>query len=109
MVNDFGSLLAAIVLFCTLAVAQTNSANSKAAENRAYAQENAACQKIVAECKRMGYVVGGYKQDNGLWADCFDPVVNGQTPSHHGKPMKVAVSPSEIQECRAARQQSQGR
>jgi hypothetical protein len=109
MVKRLGTLLAAIVVFGTLAAAQTKSATAKKPENRGYAQDNAACQKIVAECKRMGYVVGGYKQDNGLWADCFDPVVNGQTPSRQGRPMKVAVSPSEIQECRTARQQSQGR
>jgi hypothetical protein len=110
MLRISSGLVAAVVLFGTIAVAQTApSPNAKAADNRAYVQDNASCQKIVSECKSLGYVVGAYKQDNGLWRDCFDPILHGQTPTRKGKPMKVAVSPSEVQECRAAGQQAHAR
>jgi serine/threonine protein kinase len=63
---------------------------------------NPGCQKIVAECKKLGYIMGEWKQDNGLWKDCLGPVVKGGTPTRDGKPMTVPVNPGEVQSCRAA-------
>jgi len=63
---------------------------------------NPGCQKIVAECKKLGYIVGEWKQDNGLWKDCFDPVVKRGALTRDGKPMTVPVSPGDVQSCRAA-------
>jgi len=74
---------------------------TKAAQNAA--QHNPACQQIVTECKNLGFIVGQWKTDNGLWKDCFDPVVNGGSPTRDGKPIQVPVSPSVVQQCRAAR------
>jgi hypothetical protein len=65
------------------------------------AESNPACQKILAECKNLGYVDGQWKKDNGLWKDCFDPVVRGGQPTRDGKAEHVPVSESEIQQCRA--------
>ena len=46
-----------------------------------------ACQSIIAECKSLGFIVGQAKEDNGLWKDCFGPVVKGGgTPTRDGKP-----------------------
>lgn len=78
---------------------------TKSAQNAA--QRNPACQQIVNECKNLGFIVGEWKQDNGLWKDCFDPVVNGGTPTREGKPVKVPVSESVIQQCREAREHKQ--
>lgn len=78
--------------------------SSKAAQNRAAVQNNPACQRIVAECKNLGFIVGEWRKDNGLWKDCFDPVVKGGTPTREGKPIHVPVSPTDIQACRAATQ-----
>lgn len=75
---------------------------TRSAPNRAAAENNPACQRIVAECKKLGYIVGQWKQDNGLWKDCFDPVVKGGTPTRDGRPETVPVSASDIQSCRAA-------
>lgn len=63
---------------------------------------NAACQRIVSECERLGFVQGEWRKDNGLWRDCVDPVVKGGTPTRDGKPIQVPVSSSDIQSCRAA-------
>jgi len=79
---------------------QQNQA-SKAAQARA--EQNPACQKIIAECKNLGFIQGQWKKDNGLWKDCFDPVVKGGgSPTRDGKPISAPVSASEIQACRAA-------
>lgn len=76
--------------------AKTKNASMNAAES------NPACQQIVAECKKLGYIVGAWKKDNGLWKDCFDPVVKGGHPTRDGKAENVPVSSSTVEECRAA-------
>jgi len=74
------------------AIAQSHSAD----------ESNPACQRIVAECKKLGYIQGQWKKDNGLWKDCFDPVVKGGNPTRDGKPMNVPVSSSDVEACRTA-------
>ena len=76
---------------------------SKSAQNHTAAENNPACERILAECKKLGFIQGQWKKDNGLWKDCFDPVVKGGgTPTRDGKPISVPVSSSDIQSCRAA-------
>ena len=76
---------------------------SKGAQNHNAVESNPACQRIIAECKKLGFIQGQWKKDNGLWKDCFDPVVKGGgTPTRDGKPISVPVSSSDIQSCRAA-------
>jgi hypothetical protein len=65
------------------------------------AESNPACQRIVAECKKLGFVEGEYKIDNGVWKDCFYPVVNHGKPTREGKSIEVPVSASDVQTCRA--------
>jgi hypothetical protein len=85
----------------TSAVPQTQP--SRGTQNHSVAESNPACQKIISECKNLGFIQGQYKKDNGLWKDCFDPVVHGGgTPTRDGKPINVPVSSSEVQACRAA-------
>jgi len=83
--------------------AQTVPAQAnRTAQNHAAAESNTACQRILTECKKLGYIQGQWKKDNGLWKDCFDPIVKGGgTPTRDGKPMNVPVSPSDVQACRA--------
>lgn len=61
-----------------------------------------ACQPIIGECKTLGFIVGQASKDNGLWKDCFGPVVKGGSPTRDGKPINVPVNPSDVQACRAA-------
>jgi hypothetical protein len=76
---------------------------NRTAQNHAVAEKNGACQKILGECKRLGFIQGQWEKDNGLWRDCFDPVVKGGgTPTRDGKPINVPVSPAVVQACRAA-------
>ncbi len=82
----------------------TRTAQNHAAPSPSHSavESNPACQRIIAECKKLGYIPGQWKKDNGLWRDCFDPVVKGGNPTRDGKPMNVPVSPSDVQACRAA-------
>jgi hypothetical protein len=75
---------------------------AKPTANHAAIENNPSCQRIIQECQKLGFIVGQWKKDNGLWKDCFDPVVKGGTPSRDGKPIQVPVSSSDIQACRAA-------
>lgn len=85
----------------TAQIPQKGTPSTKAERNAA--ESNPDCQQIIAECKNLGFIVGQWKQDNGLWKDCFDPVVNGGNPTRDGKPIQVPVSSSVVQQCRASR------
>jgi hypothetical protein len=63
--------------------APTNA--GKPGDNHAAIDHSPACQRILAECRRVGFVYGEWKKDNGLWRDCFGPVVNGGTVTREGK------------------------
>jgi hypothetical protein len=81
----------------------TSPTGQQAQASKARAEQNPACQKIIAECKNLGFIQGQWKKDNGLWKDCFDPVVKGGgSATRDGKPISVPVSASEVQACRAA-------
>ncbi len=76
---------------------------TKGGQNHAAAENNPACQRIIGECKKLGFIQGQYKKDNGLWKDCFDPVVHGGgSATRDGKPISVPVNSNDVQACRAA-------
>jgi hypothetical protein len=66
------------------------------------AKKTIPCQHIITECKTLGFVAGQYKTDNGLWKDCFNPVVKGGKATRDGSPITVPVSASDVQACKAA-------
>jgi len=77
--------------------------STKGAENDSAVLHNPACQNIIGECKKLGFIVGQWKQDNGLWKDCFDPIVTGKgSPTRDGKPITVPVTPGDVQACHAS-------
>jgi hypothetical protein len=87
----------------TAPTTKTPPNHAAASQSHATAESNPACQRIIAECKKLGYIPGQWKKDNGLWKDCFDPIVKGGgTPTRDGKPLNVPVSPSDVQACQAA-------
>jgi len=69
----------------------------------AIARNNPSCQNILSACKNAGFIDGQAKQDNGLWKDCFHPIVSGKgTPTKNGQPFTVPVNASDVQTCHAA-------
>jgi hypothetical protein len=78
-------------------------AQPRVGQNQAAAEHNPACQRIISECKRLGFIQGQWKKDNGLWKDCFDPIVRGNgSATRDGKPISVRVSSIDVQSGRAA-------
>jgi hypothetical protein len=76
--------------------------NHRGGQNGA-AQHNPACQRIISECQKLGFIQGQWKKDNGLWRDCFDPIVKGNGgATRDGKQISVPVSESDVQACRAS-------
>jgi len=68
----------------------------------ATAKNSVPCQHIITECKKLGFVAGQYQEDNGLWKDCFNPVVKGGQPTRENQKINVPVNPQDVQACRAA-------
>jgi hypothetical protein len=66
------------------------------------AKKTLPCEHIITECKKLGFIAGQYKADNGLWKDCFNPVVKGGSPTRDGAAITVPVSASDVQACKAA-------
>ena len=58
-------------------------------------EANHPCKSIIAACKAAGFVKGEYKEHKGLWKDCVDPIVGGQTVTG------VNVPADEVTACKA--------
>jgi hypothetical protein len=37
------------------------------------------CKKIAEACRNAGFIQGDWKKGDGLWRDCVNPIVQGQT------------------------------
>jgi len=69
----------------------------------AAAEQNPACQRIIAECKNLGFIPGQWKKGHGLGEDFLDPgLKGGGSATRDGKPISVPVNGSDVQSCRAA-------
>ena len=105
-IRKTGRILVAVTILMSSVIgvtAQTVPPTSGKGAHHAAAEQNPACQRIIAECKNLGFIPGQWKKDNGLWKDCFDPVVKGNGgATRDGKPINVPVNPSDVQACRAA-------
>jgi hypothetical protein len=100
----WGLFLASITLGANVAAQMTPGQTTPrpVPTNHGGLENNAACQRIVSECRRLGFIQGQWRKDNGLWKDCVDPVVRGGTPTRDGKSINVPVSASDVQACREA-------
>ena len=57
------------------------------------------CDQITKACKAAGYKEGEAKEGEGLWYDCFDPIMKGQKAT--GKKQPAGVSSEMIAACKA--------
>lgn len=81
----------------------SSTPSSKASETQAIAKQTPQCVHILNECKKLGFIAGQYQKDNGLWKDCFDPIVYGKGhPTREGSPITVPVNQSDVHACHAA-------
>jgi hypothetical protein len=59
------------------------------------------CQQIAKACKDAGFIPGDWKKGDGLWRDCVDPVVQGQTNVPGATKPLPTVDPSVVAACKA--------
>jgi len=78
------------------------SAKNTTHQSNAY-RKNPDCRIIVKQCKQHGFVVGQHKVRNGLWMDCFNRILRGQTPIQRGNNVNIALDSQVIQSCKAAK------
>ncbi|MDX2082428.1 MAG: hypothetical protein SFV53_00355 [Rickettsiales bacterium] len=68
---------------------------------RAEIEKNSACQNILGECKKLGFVAGGFKEGKGLWRNCFAQVLESKSANLKGKEIKVSANANDVSSCKA--------
>ncbi len=76
--------------------------NQKNDKVKNLAESNASCKNILEQCKKLGFVAGGFKEGNGLWKNCFFPTISGKGATQKGSAISVAASAEDISACKAA-------
>jgi hypothetical protein len=98
-----GTLFISLLVGANLTAQTAPPPSAKGGHSHAAAEQNPSCQRILTECKNLGFIQGQWKKDNGLWKDCFDPIVKGNgAATRDGKSINVPVSSSDVQACRAS-------
>jgi hypothetical protein len=59
------------------------------------------CQEIAQACQSAGFKAGDWKNGDGLWRDCVDPIVQGVTQVPNGKIPLPSVDPKVVAACKA--------
>jgi len=77
------------IAFCSVAWAQSSG------------KPPGACQKIADACKSAGIIKGDWKKGDGLWRDCVDPIMQGQTSAPGATKPLPTVDPGTISACKA--------
>lgn len=82
---------------------QDSSISKKEKSHRGEIEKIPACANVLNECKKLGFVAGGYKEGNGLWRNCFYPTIKGKKPATlKGQEVKVAASAEDVASCKTA-------
>ncbi|MBC7661184.1 MAG: hypothetical protein H7249_15915 [Chitinophagaceae bacterium] len=58
------------------------------------------CKQIAEACKTAGFVKGDWKKGDGLWRDCVDPIVQGQTTVAGATKPLPTVDPVIVSACK---------
>ncbi len=59
------------------------------------------CKQIAEACEHAGFVKGDWKKGDGLWRDCVNPIVQGQTSVPGSTKALPQVDASLISACKA--------
>jgi len=97
--------ICAFVVSAANAAEQTQASDISAKEKsrRGAIEQIPSCGNVLNECKKLGFVAGGYKEGNGLWRNCFYPTIKGKKPATlKGQEVKVAASAEDVASCKAA-------
>jgi hypothetical protein len=94
MKKTFVTLLSVLTLGASFAYAadvQPSDIDAQEKTRRASIEKVASCAPVLNECKKLGFVAGGFKEGNGLWRNCFYQAVAGKAVTLKGKEVKVSV------------------
>jgi hypothetical protein len=92
--------VSAFAAFNAIAAEKAMEIDSKENSRRVAIEQIPACANILNECKKLGFVAGGYKEGNGLWRNCFHPTIKGKAATQKGKEVSVAVNANDISSCK---------
>ena len=73
-------------------------------EGRMAVEHSAACRNILTACKKAGFIMGG-REGNGVFVNCFFPIIRKLPPTQKGQPVKVTISSSDRKACQVALQE----
>lgn len=59
------------------------------------------CKQIAKACQDAGFIKGDWKKGDGLWRDCVDPIIQGQTTAPGGTKALPTVDPNVVAACKA--------
>lgn len=83
---------AALSFFCALALAQ-----GKKGERGAPGP----CKDLEQACKSAGFAPGDWKKGDGLWRDCVNPIMQGQTNVPGATKPLPTVDAKAVADCKA--------
>lgn len=59
------------------------------------------CKQIEQACRNAGFIKGDWKKGDGLWRDCVDPIVQGQTNVPGATKPLPSVDGKVVADCKA--------
>jgi hypothetical protein len=83
--------LAVLSLFAAVAVAQGKKGDGPPGP----------CKQIEQACKTAGFIKGDWKKGDGLWRDCVDPIMQGQSNVAGATKPLPSVDAKAIADCKA--------
>jgi hypothetical protein len=80
----------------------TPSASEAKAKTEAHVakQPPGSCKQILETCKNAGFVYGEWKEGEGLYRDCVDPIMQGRTKVPKATKPLPTVDPKLVTECK---------
>jgi hypothetical protein len=81
-------------------IKKTDAIDAKESARRAELEKVVSCKSILDECKKLGFVAGGFSEGKGLWRNCFYPTIEGKAASLKGKEVKVAANAKDVAACK---------
>jgi len=102
MKHRFYIALAVVAFTSVFALVQPSFAegNADAGKAKGHGKGHEACERILEACKQAGFIKGQAKKDNGLYKDCFNPLVFGGNVTQNGKPVSVSVNQGDVSACK---------
>jgi hypothetical protein len=103
MKKTFLTTLSLCVFALSANAAETKTADAidaKETARRAQIEKVQTCKNVLDACQKSGFVAGGFSEGNGLWRNCFYPVIEGKTATQKGKEVKVAFNAKDVAACK---------